>query len=190
MSKYLTLGWSLLALVLVGAIPTRAEERSVDRELKADVAAAEAVRLSVAVVEFEGAFTEQNVQARITSVLNELIRQKLDWSFEAFPPKPVVILYGDPTGKQQVRMAIGMSVPPKMEVKAPLKLEKVEFRKAVRHVHMGPHKELGSVYNQIAETLRKDRKGSASWPVVLQILDDPTRVKADQVRTLMNVPVK
>jgi hypothetical protein len=56
---------------------------------------------------------------------------------------------------------------------------------------MGPHEELGMVYRVIEESLQKAGAGQrASWPVVLQVLDEPTRFDSKQLRTVMNVPVK
>ena len=169
------------------------------RSIDLSVTRAKSVALTAAVQETAGELSEKFLQAQIEAVLDEIVRQGADFNWGTFRPVPIVILYEDPTGKDRTRMGVGIAVPPNTKVSAPLRIENFRQLKAVRHVHKGPHSELASVYRYVGESLRKNpgrgvgaaaRAQSEGFPVVLQILDDPTRFRPEDVRTVINIPVK
>src|SRR5438876_1032823 len=107
------------------------------RDIEVDVERASAVSLSAGVQDFTGEFTEKNVQAQITAVLKEIVRQKVDFSLGDFRPVPIIILKEPPNGNV-ARMAIGVALPRTVQVGPPLRLERFRSAKAVRHIHLGP----------------------------------------------------
>ena len=195
----LLLGGPLIALCLaigLGGIAIRAREsaqlpRQMLEDIRADVGGARPITFSVLAHEHRGPLTAANLQAQIELAQSEAIRQGLDSVWANYRPSPIVIITEDPTGKEDCRMKIGLPVPPEAEIKAqaPLNVERLKFDKAVRHLHKGPHAQLGDVYRAIDEELKKAGQG-ASFPVVLQILEDPFKVDAPQLRTVINVPAK
>jgi hypothetical protein len=195
----LLFGGPFIALCLMigfGGVDIRAHDSAQlapqeEQGLRADVAKPRLVTFSILARQFTGALTQPNIQAQIESAVDEAVRQDLDSVWGTFRPVPVVILLEDPTGKKQVRMEIGLTLPPNAKVKAeaPLKVTPIRFEKGVRHIHRGPHARLGDVFRSIAGELKKDGQ-NPTFPVVLQILDDPTRINPEQVRTIVNVQVK
>jgi hypothetical protein len=167
--------------------------------IRADVAHIRPVSLAMVVRESSGPLTKENIHNQITEVVGEYVRQGFDFSLGGFGPKPVVVLYEDPTGKRDVRMAVGISVPPRgqpsagksagAEFKAPLKYVPMQMNKVIRHVHIGPHDQLADAFHAIEKELQASKRRPV-WPVVLQILDDPNRVDAKELRTVMNIQVE
>jgi hypothetical protein len=184
-------GGGLTGIATQGQETARPDSREIQR-IQADVAQSRPVALSMVVQPFTGPLTQENVETHINFVMDEFVRQDLDFSLGSFQPRPVVVLYEAPTGKERVRMAIGLLAPSHLQVKAPLKLTRIRFPKAVRHLHVGPYDELGGVYRVIAEGAQRGLTPNqrAEWPVVLQVLDDPTRVESKKLRKIIYVPVK
>jgi effector-binding domain-containing protein len=146
------------------------------------------------VLDFTGTF--QDVDGQIARLRQEVTNQKLDESLRGFSTKSILILREDPTTKKQGSMAIGLTVPGFLQVKAPLKMERIQFSKAIIHVHTGPHQELGKIHGEIIAALRetspsKERAGAkAGWPVILGLLNDPKTVQPNEVQTELTVPLE
>ena len=145
--------------------------------------------------DFEGNF--DNVDAHMATFTKEAKAQ----SIVNANPVGILVLYEDPTGKSQFRMGIGIALTRRVEVKAPLKVEQMSFSETVHYTHVGPYGQLGKVHEEIATALKKRPKTAAkgaaaarvkntSWPVVLKLLNDPKKVRAQQLRTELIVPIK
>lgn len=161
------------------------------RTIQANTINPRSVALMAAVKDYTGPFSLEDIGAQIASVIDEMIRQGQDYAWNNFRPVSIVVLYSDPTGKDQVKMGIGITVPSKLELKEPLRFEQFKFRNAVRHVHRGPLQQLDLVFRGVDKNLRSKAKSEgAGWPVVLQILDDPRRIEPQQLRTVINIPAK
>jgi DNA gyrase inhibitor GyrI len=155
------------------------------RSVQSDVANAKPLSSWLVVQEFRDSF--QKAEEDLATFQKEFSRQNLDESLRGFDSTAVLVLYEDPTGKQEFRHALGLTVPAPLPVKEPLKVERLRFAKAVRHTHVGPYEELEKVHAAVASALHGSRPG---WPVVLVLLDDPRRVSRQAIRTQLVVPVE
>jgi len=166
-------------------------QRSKVAQPAAAAAAAQPTVNSALVQQITGAFTYANIKAQIDSVGNEALRQDIDSVWETFRPVPVVILLEDPTGKAQVRMAIGLTLPPgsKVQPRAPLRVVHLPIENSVRHIHLGPQSQLANVFGTIDAELKKAGE-QAGFPVVLQCIEDPGGTANLTGRTLINVPMR
>jgi len=153
------------------------------RLLRAHVEKAGPVSLWVVTMEFSGSF--ESVREQGEKVKKEFLSQKLGAAMGSFKPEGILVLHEDPTGKSQFKMSVGYTVPSRVEVQPPLRVEEIRYPKAVRHTHVGRYEELEKVYRGI-----EDVKKSASWPVVLRLIDDPERIPAEWTRTELITPLK
>lgn len=160
------------------------------QSLKEDVNAASPMQMSAVVHEFRGKLSMENITAQFKRLINDALRQKIDASWEGRPPVGVLILYEDPTGKENFKAAIGLASGQKQSVKPPLKAETIDMRSAVRTLNVGPPDQLERAYRRIQEAVKASGKGNAGFPVVMQLLDDPNRVKPELVRTIITVPIQ
>jgi hypothetical protein len=141
---------------------------------------------SFAVVEeFTGSFND--VDAHLASFNKEFNGQGLNKGLKGNPTS-ILVIYEDPTGKSSFRMAIGLEVPSRMAVKAPLKAEAFNEPKAARFTHVGGYERLKNVHEGIDEHA-KARKVATHWPVILRLLSDPKKTPAGQLKTEMIVPL-
>lgn len=138
----------------------------------------------------------QKVDSYLAAFMKEFSAQDLDESLLSFDSTAVLILYEDPGAKPQVRMAIGLMVPARLRVKAPLKVQRLQASRAVRHVHVGPYEQLGRVHSAVGSSLQQASRSAGGgggprpgWPVTLRLLNDPRLVKREAIRTEMIVPV-
>jgi hypothetical protein len=187
---------ALCLMIALGAVAIRAREttqlKPVDEvNVQIAVAKAKAVSVSVLALDFTGAFTQANITDQIEAVRTEVTKQGLEGAFGSTHPAAIVIVTEDPTGKAEVHLQIGLELPANAEVRpaAPLKLTPFKFESAVQYVHQGPYARLADVHQAVHSELQKGGK-SASFPVVLNALDDPTRVTADKLRTVVITPTK
>ncbi|MGB5560543.1 MAG: GyrI-like domain-containing protein [Paracoccaceae bacterium] len=136
-------------------------------------------------------FEAEAIHKQIRVAMRSYVNQRLDYELEGFYPKPVLFLFERPKGEQIGELAVGLAVRPGAEFKLDGPLQEVSFsaEKAVRHVHIGPHKELEAVYDRIAEQM-KAQGMEPGWPVVLQILNNPLDTPPEQLKTVMNIPVR
>jgi hypothetical protein len=198
--KRLLLGGPIAALCLLmilGGIRTRAQHvveqltASEVHSLNVAVAQAKPAAVSMLVQDFHGAFTQANIKAQVTAVEHEAMKQNLDSVWGTTHPIAVVIVLEDPTGKAQVNLQVGLTLPHAgVHATAPLKVVTLNFPKAVRYTHQGQYEKLGAVHNSMHKMLQDARKESASFPEVHNARDDPFRVAPVQIRTVVLTPVR
>jgi effector-binding domain-containing protein len=188
----------IVALLAVAAVrsatgqeapaPSAAEMKSIQSE----VADAKPLSTWAVVQEFNGSLDK--VDGYLATFMKELASQDLDASLETSDPSAILILYEDPGSKREVRLAVGLTVPSRLRVREPLKVERLRAERAVRHVHVGPYQQLGRVHAALASSVsRQSAAGGArrtGWPVVLRLLNDPRLVKPEAIKTEMIVPVE
>jgi len=206
--KHWLLGGPIAALCLLitfGAIGTRAreaaqepkaalaEEPMADAQLQAlrvAVAQAKPVSVSMLVQDFTGAFTQANMKAQITAVEQEALKQNLDSVWGNTHTVAVVIVLEDPTNKPQAKLQVGLTLPHAgVHATGRLKVVTMNFPSAVKFVHQGQYQKIGTVFRTMQATLQQSGRGVA-FPVVLNALDDPGRVPAAELRTVVLTPVK
>lgn len=145
--------------------------------------------------DFEGNF--ENVDALMARFEQEARRQNIPNA----NPTGILVLYEDPTGKSTFRMAVGITLTQKVNVKEPLKVSRLAFSESARYRNVGPYQRLGPAFRGIETALRErpQVKGAAaaaaaprnaSWPVVLRLLSDPKKVPPEQRQTELIVPVR
>lgn len=88
--------------------------------------------------------------------------QKLDDALEGVDPQSILILHEDPAGNNNARMSVGLSVPTRMAVRAPLKVERLRFARAARVRHTGPYEELGKIHSSVLGEIRTNVPGAAA----------------------------
>jgi hypothetical protein len=179
-----------MASVLLG-IPASAQapQSAEMARIRSDAAKAGPVSIWVVTQEFTGSF--ESVAANSEKVKQEAVSQKIAAGLTRLlspaastQPLAILILPEDPTGKSEFRMSIGFTVPARVAVHEPLKIEHITYPAAFRHTHTGPFQELAGVYHGMNEAR------AVNWPVVLRVLDDPERVPAEFIRTEVIAPVK
>jgi hypothetical protein len=182
-------------IFLLGGISAVAQIRELNAQevqvLRKAVASPAAVHLWAVTEEFTGNF--DIVDRHLATMMKDVESQKLNAQLGA-SPTAILILREDPTGKQQFRMSVGFQVPKRLAVKAPLTVEQMSYKLAVRHTHVGPYAGLEQVHGNIVTGLReaKPAKGAArqtDWPVLLFLHSDPKKVKPEQLQTEMLVPI-
>jgi len=180
------------ALIVAGSISASAQEQAEmlqPKEMKAIKAKAQnptAVSVWVVTMAFTGSF--ESVQERMAQFQKEWESQKPLPAGSNAKPTGVLILEEDPTGKGQFRMLVGATVTSAVKVHEPLTAHEVNFPAAVSYTHIGPYKQLATVYHSI------DKVRPASFPVVMKLLEGPSpaagAAAAPQIRTELIVPVK
>lgn len=126
----------------------------------------------------------------------EFRSQKLDEGLEGFDTQSILVLREDPTGKNSVRMSVGLSVPSRMSVREPLKVEQFRFPQAARVEHRGPYQELGRVHAATLGELRTlapraaaaREKEPTGFPAVMILQNDPRGISKQEIRTELIVP--
>jgi DNA gyrase inhibitor GyrI len=112
-------------------------------------------------------------------------------------PVGVLILYEDPEGKSSFRMSVGVTLSKRVEVKEPLKVGQYKFT-AARHVVTGPYQKLSPVGRTLHAAIKERAtrysaaaKANTNAPfAVLRLLNDPKKVKPEQLRTELIVPIR
>lgn len=139
----------------------------------------------------EAEFEAESIHRMIRVVMRVYLNERLDYQLAGFYPKPVLFLFERPEGGRIGEMAVGLAVRPgaNYRLEGSLQTVSLDAEKAVRHVHIGPHKELEAVYDRIAEQL-KEQGMEPGWPVVLQILNNPLDTPPEQLKTVMNIPLR
>lgn len=154
--------------------------------------------------DFEGNF--DSVDAFMAKFTEEAKRQgvmgKAQGTPNASPTGPIVILYEDPEGKSQFRMAVGTAISQKQVVKEPLKAVQMSFASAVRYTVIGPYENPAPVRRALSGlkiALREEQMKAGVEVIVkdtripfavLMLYTDPKRVKAEQKWTEIILPVK
>lgn len=188
---------TIAVMIVLAVVSARAQELKPTEKnnIRAAVAKARAVSMLAVTMEFADSF--ESVGGHLDALLKEVASQKIGTSLKAFKSTAILILHEDPTGKQKSRMSIGLIVPSRLQVKAPLKIEEVKFSKAVRHTHIGPYEQLEKVHHEVELSLKQPSTRKAakaeqttSWPVVMLLRDDPKKVGRDKVRNELIIPLK
>jgi len=187
MRKALFAQGSMLAVMMAVGISASAQqaERLKAEEMTAirsAVSKAGPVSFWVVTEDFTGSF--ESIRANGEKVKADELKQNVGASMGSFQPHGILILLEDPTGKQQFRMSLGFTVPSRVKVGAPLKVEQIKYDKAVRYTHVGQYQQLANVYHGM-----NDVKG-LKFPVVLRLVDDPTTVPAEWIRTELIAALK
>lgn len=161
--------------------------------VRASVARPVAANFWAVTQDFEGNF--DNVDEYMARFEKEARAQNLPNA----NPTGLLILYEDPTGKSQFRMAVGIALTRRANVKAPLKIERMSFSRAVRHTVTGPYRKLDPVGQALVGAVKEKRmkvKGAAtalntSGPfAAVRLLSDPKKVRQEQLRTEVILPVQ
>jgi hypothetical protein len=176
--------WAQVALRPGGAgLPT------LDARLARAVAARPQVNITAAVMDYSGPTTTAALHDPINNVLDLLVSQNVDATIGDFRPIGLLVLLGDPAAGG--KMEVGVTVPGNARVSAPLKLETFRMARAIRHLHFGPYEQLLQTNNAAGTALKKATpQAKTGFPVVIQILDDPTRFQPNQLRAVVNIPIQ
>jgi DNA gyrase inhibitor GyrI len=182
----LLLGGALLPVSSQESMPLSATEV---REIRTAAAKPGPVSYLIVKQDFTGDF--ETIHVNLDKFMKEFQDQKLDTSLGKATPTALLIFKDNPDEKKQFDYAIGLTVPGKLKVKAPLSVESLRFPAAVKVTHIGQrYQQLGLVYKNIhSSRAEKAPKEPARFPVVVELLNDPARVPYDQVKTRMVVPV-
>lgn len=185
----------LVALCVPFAFSAFAQERLEGAEAEALAVAIKDPRpvaiTAAATRRADAVFEAEEIHKRIRVAMRYYVNQRLDFQLEGFYPKPVLFLYEGKKGGRVGEMAVGLAVDPGVVLKLEGRLQSLSLERAktVRHVHIGPHEELEGVYDRIAEQM-KEQGTEPGWPVVLQILNNPLDTPPEQLKTVMNIPVR
>lgn len=197
MKKYCWRSCSVLlgsALTLATLIPAIAQEvkplrpEQVDA-IRAAVARPNSVTYLLVKEDFTGDF--ESIKTNIDKFMINFREQKLDAAVKNTSPKALLIYRESPEQKKQFAYSVGLTVPGKVTVSAPLSIERLDFTSAVNVTNKGPdYQELGGIFREIANLqAKKAVNQQAKFPVVLELLNDPARTATDQVLTRLVVPV-
>jgi hypothetical protein len=185
-----TVGVAACVLLVPRFVAAQADQVEMEA-IDSDIEAVRPVTIALAgVPPSETMLTEEEINLQIRRVMREYVRQGLDFSLDGFYPKPVMILYERPQRGEPAKVGIGMTLPPgaNVDVTGPLELMQLDFEKAIRHVYIGPPNRLEEVYDLAAKALM-ERGAEPSWPVVVQILNNPLEVPPEEFKAVLNIPV-
>lgn len=182
-----------LALCAPLAMPAAAQENAEMRmeAIMLAIEAADSVEITVAATaENKIELEEKSLNDQFRRAMRAYVNARFDFKTGDFYPAGVLVLYDRPSRGAMAEASIGLSLPGgvKAESTDRVKVMDFGFKRAVRHVHVGSFDQLEEVYDMIAKGLR-EKGQEAGFPVVLQILDDPTQTPPEKVRTVINVPV-
>jgi predicted transcriptional regulator YdeE len=193
-SRLAVCGVVVIGLLVAGAVLTASsqEVRPLSPvEVKAIHAAVEKPKpISYLFVkeDFTGDF--DSIQANIDKFMRDFKEQKLDMAYEMTTPTAMLVFRGNPEEAKQFHYSIGLTVPQRVEVKEPLSIETLRFRQGVKVAHTGRYQQLKLVHENIVRLqAKKAPHEPARFPVVVELQNDPNRVRADQIKTTMVVPV-
>lgn len=190
-----------LVLLLVLGLPifTQGQTASTKQELgpaearaiRAAAAKPRAARILAVTMDVEGNF--DTVDAAMAKFEREAKAQNLPNA----NPTGVLILYEDPEGKSQFRMAVGVTLSKRPDVKEPLKVGEYSFT-AVRHTVTGPYKKLSPVGRTLEAAVKEraryskmEMKADANAPfAVVRLISNPKKVKPEQLQTELIVPFR
>jgi hypothetical protein len=164
------------------------------QSIRAALAAAKPARVNAVVMQFSGTFDD--LPARFEEFTKTFESQGLAKRKLASNPTGIYVVYEDPEGKSSYKLAVGVQVPTKLDVKEPLMLETYAQERAARLAHVGPYKELGNVRNALikqarSSALAKSPRGGgegATFPVIARLLNDPRKVPERERRTELIIP--
>jgi len=153
------------------------------------IGARPAVNIFAALVDYSGPTTTAALHDACNNVLDQIVSQGQDAAFENFRPTGVLVLDGDPA--MGGKMRVGITVPANLKVSAPLKVEALRMARAIRHLHFGAYEGLAQTHTQAQAALKRGAPNAkTTFPVVIQVLDDPTRFQPGQLRAVVNIPTQ
>lgn len=188
-----TMPWGLGLAVSLGLVITLSASVAIGHQATVNEAPAPkeptntrgAVAMKTVVQEFNGSLADTgNYLSEFMQSFND---QGLGDKMAGFEPQAVVILTSEPVG-DQASGYIGFTVPAQFSVGAPLEYQTYRFGDALTYNHAGAYEELCPIYYDIEATsaAADDGGGQPSWPVVLELIDDPRYVASP--RTNMIIP--
>lgn len=183
-----------LLLVLAGALSARSQEPTPlspaqIAAVRQAVAAPAPVSYLIVKEDFTGDF--QTIRGNIDKFMKDFEEQNLESAVEKTTPTALLVFKDNPDEKKQFSYSIGLTIPSRVQVKAPLSIASLRYSSAVKVTHKGQeYQQLGLIYKNVAALQAKKAKAQAArFPVVLELLNDPARVPHSQVATRMVVPV-
>ncbi|MFC2156064.1 GyrI-like domain-containing protein [Acidobacteriota bacterium] len=139
---------------------------------------------SYAVMEFTGSF--EKMEQNIGLFMQEFFKQGLQ------PGGPLLgIYYNNPTQvkEEELKWAVGFSVPKDAKVEAPLKKVETTFKKAAVYLYTGPYEKMDKAYETVFKHI--EEKGcKIAWPCYDKYLNNPQTVKPEELKTEIIVPVE
>lgn len=184
----------VIGLLVAGAVLTASSQEvkplsAVEvKEIHAAVAKPSPISYVFVKEDFTGDF--DSIQANIDKFMRDIKEQKVEMAYETVTPTAMLVFRDSPDEKKQFRYSIGLTVPRKLEVREPLSIETLKFKQGVKVAHTGRYQQLKLVHDDIARLqAKKAPHEPAKFPVIVELLNDPNRVRADQIRTRIIVPV-
>lgn len=193
------------------AVPIRAAAPAVSaqelREIRNAVAQARAVNIWMVGLDFTGPVSDAGEYLR--ALTDEMEKQGLGTQVGAAKLDAYLVLHEDPDLKAEslrrestpaptaggvpIQLTVALGVPRKLKVEAPLRMLRLQFSRAVAHVHTGPYEQLGHVYGAIrdAARARATETRQAGFPVALRLISDPLRTtQRNAIKTELLAPLK
>ena len=139
--------------------------------------------------DFSGDF--ESIRSNIGKFMKDFEEQNLGEAVAKTTPTALLVVKDNPDEKKQFSYSIGLTIPQRVKVKAPLSIASLRYAAAVKVTHKGEnYQQLGLIYKDVAGLqAKKGAARAARFPVVLELLNDPARVPHGEVTTRMVVPV-
>jgi effector-binding domain-containing protein len=154
------------------------------------IAAARPVDYWAATLHFTGSI--KNAAEYVKRFQAEFDAQGLGQALEnaKFTGTSIIVLAVDPR-LGDGELWVGLTVPAKFAVKAPLEVHDLHFDDAVSYLHVGPYEEIGRVHDSVRARAAASTAsaGGEHWPVVLLPLNDPQRVQPQAIQTEVIIPL-
>lgn len=107
------------------------------------------------------------------------------------PMGPMIgIYYNSPrtTKPENLIWEIGFPVTDSIKVSKPLVIKKWEYTPVAKAMHIGPYEKSGEIYPQIFKWIGENKLIPAG-PVMERFLDDPKKVKPEELKTEIWIPI-
>lgn len=173
-------------------VPLEGNERQLRRDERVEIGRAveQASSISQQLVsqKFEG--SPEQIGKFLEEFMNHFSEQGLGDHLSSRDVAPLAILHANPESQRTIPIEIGLPVEKGAKVKEPLMMSSYRAEKAASYLHRGPYEGLASDYYAIDESAREKMSASASFPVALRLLSDPRKVSADDIKTVLIVPLK
>jgi len=187
--KSIRIAWVLIILVLIFGCQKKqeaekmAEQKAAESEAQPAVSIAEVSGFSYVCLPAVGSYGKHDqVIAEFMQVVDS---QQVEISGPMFG-----IYYNSPTDTPEDSLIweIGFEVPAATEVTEPLVVKKWEFTTIAKAVHTGPFETVEQSYQKIFKFIGEQNRMPAG-PVMERFLSDPQKVKPEELKTEIWVPV-
>ncbi len=171
-SKFIAVTFFVLVALVIGL---QAEEQVTIKDMQP---------MCYAAMEFKGSYNQ--MEKAIGQFMQEFFKQGLK------PVGPVLGVYHNnpmQVKEEELLWEVGWPIPEGTEVKEPLKKRKTEFKKAAVYLHIGPYENMDKAYEKVFKFIEAEGY-EAKWPCFDNFLNDPSTVKAEELKTLVIIPVK